>query len=137
MNLPFVLHACLFIGVSTAALSLGQAWAFGAATRSRHVLVWAVVFALMLWLGMSVLGLHWSDPIMREGPLRRSLVTIAAVLAGVSLAAGFVWATSRKIENAPISRRAMALAQAHLAAVAIGGALAYVLISIIWISQIH
>jgi len=99
--------------------------------------VWAVAFALMGWLGMRVLGLHWNDPIMRAGPVRRSLVTISGVLAAVSLAAGAAWARSRGTETAPFSRRLVVAAQAHLTAVLIGGALAYVLIAIIWISQIH
>jgi hypothetical protein len=42
-----------------------------------------------------------------------------------------------KIETAPFPRRVLALAQAHAAAVLIGGALAYVLLALIWMSQIH
>jgi hypothetical protein len=138
MNPRFVLHALSFFAASTVALSLGQAWAIaGGSRRTSHTLVWGGVFALMLWLGMRVLGVHWSDPIMREGPVRRSLVTITAALAAASLGAGLAWGTSRKIETAPFSRRVLGLAQAHAAAVLIGGALAYVLLALIWISQIH
>jgi len=138
VDLSFVLHAVGFIATSAAALSVGQAWALAEPSRrARHVLVWAAGFALMLWLGMGVLGLRWTDPIMREGPLRRSVVTVSAVLAAASLGAGAVWATSRGMGAETFSRRVLVLAQAHVAMVAIGGALAYVLVAIIWISQIH
>lgn len=138
MDLSFVLHALGFIGTSAAVLSVGQAWALVEPPhRTRHMLVWAAGFALMLWLGLGVLGLHWSDPIMREGPLRRSVVTVSAALAAASLGAGVAWAKSHGMAAEPFSRRVLGLAQAHLAMVAIGGALAYVLIAIIWISQLH
>lgn len=138
MSTSFVFHATSFIVCSTLALSLGQAWAItGVSRRARHVIVWGIVFALMLWLGMRVLGLHRNDPIMAEGPLRRSLMTVSAVLAAVSLGAGSAWGRYRQVETAAFPRRALMLAPAHVAAVSIGGALGYVLIAIIWISQIH
>jgi hypothetical protein len=138
VSAPFLFHATIFIVASTVALSLGQAWAVGGPSRrARHLLVWAAGFALMVWLGMRVLGLRWSDPIMVEGPLRRSLVTVSGVLAAVSLGAASAWGRYRSVETASFSRRALTLSAAHIAAVMIGGALAYVLIAIIWISLIH
>ena len=124
--------------MSTVALSVGQAWAVaGTPRRPRYMLVWAAVFVLMLWLGMRVLGLQPGDPIVRAGPVGRSLVTISGLVATVSLGAGSAWGRYRRVETAAFSRRVLILAPAHIAAVLIGGALAYVLISIIWISQIH
>ena len=138
MSTAFVFHAAIFTIASTLALSLGQAWAIaGTSRRASHLLVWTIVFAVMVWLGMRVLGMQWDDPIMAEGPLRRSLVTVSAGLTAVALGAGSVWGRYRNVEKAPFGGRVRILAPAHIAAVMIGGALAYVLISIIRISQIH
>ena len=136
--MPFVLHAGTFIVVATLALSVGQTWALASPwRRSRYLIVWLVASALMAGLGMRVLGLHWHDPILRAGPVGRSLVTIAGVLGAVSLGAGHAWGTTRGVETASFSRRVVVFAQAHVTTMLIGGALAYVLISIIRISQIH
>jgi FlaA1/EpsC-like NDP-sugar epimerase len=134
----FLMHAATWAVVVTVVLTIGQAWVIGRTRRSaRYVLVWATVIVLMSWLGMRVLGVRWNDPIMRDGPLRRSLVTVAAALTAASLGAGSAWIKWRNAETAPFGRRAATLAQAHLSAVLIGGALAYVLLEMVWMSQIH
>src|SRR5262245_57894288 len=122
----------------TMALCLGQAWAIAGSRRAfRYALVWAAVFGLTVWLGLPVLGVRWVDLGKLPAPLGRGIFIVSGTVSCVWLGIGAAWIRWLKLETASFRERVLVLAQTHLAGVLVASAMAYVLLAMIWISQIH
>jgi len=128
----------LFISVGSLALALGQAWATSGGFRtSRYLSVWALAAVLAGAFSMRFFKLRLDDPIMQDGPLALTLVISAAALPALALWAGAVRTRSTKVASRPWRQRFVALAPVHAAVLFAGSLVAYWIVGLAWLSQIH
>lgn len=128
----------LFISVGSLALALAQEWATSGGFRtSRYLSVWVLAAVLAGAFSMRSFKLRLDDPIMRDGPLALTLATLAAALPALALWAGAVQARSKKLASRPWRHRFVALARVHATVLFVGSLVAYWIVGLVWLSQVH